>query len=283
MDAIASSIISQFPILSPALDLGSGNGLSSFITAGGAFSLEYDRYKNVDPRGFWENKDIYDTVVEPPKKEWIIQDPKHRIDYALDVKVNLLRQAQALGFYRHAVVADANYPLPLEDRTFQTIFSNMLYWLSSPESSLEEILRVLRPNGRALLCLQDHKFKDCCLSYRWRELNSEVLRLLNRGRSESNLWTISYKELMGLAGTLGFKVIYHTYYLSPLTLKAWDIGLRPLSPVLIKMISKLTAADRLSIKSEWMDILRPFLVELYELDRKSNEQGGYHFVCLEKT
>jgi hypothetical protein len=48
------------------------------------------------------------------------------------------------------------------------------------------------------------------------------------------------------------------------------------------MIKKLTEADRLSIKSEWIHTLRPFLTELYELDGKSNEQGGYHFVCLEK-
>jgi len=78
-------------------------------------------------------------------------------------------------------------------------------------------------------------------------------------------------------------VVSHAYYLSPLTLKAWEIGLRPLSPVLIKMANKLTAADRLAIKAEWMAILRPFLAELYELDRKSPEPGGYHFVCLEKT
>ena len=177
---------------------------------------------------------------------------------------------------------NANNPLPFQDGSFQTVFSNILYWLDSFDASLKEIRRVLRPAGRAFLCLQDHKFKDYCLSYRWRELNSEVLRLLNRGRSESHCWTISYKELLGRAATLGFKVVHHAYYVSPLTLKAWDIGLRPLSPVLIKMVNKLTEADRLSIKSEWIETLRTFLVELYELDRKSNEQGGYDFVCLEK-
>ena len=41
-DALASSVISQIPILSPSLDLGSGNGSFSFITAGGTFSSKYD-------------------------------------------------------------------------------------------------------------------------------------------------------------------------------------------------------------------------------------------------
>jgi hypothetical protein len=48
------------------------------------------------------------------------------------------------------------------------------------------------------------------------------------------------------------------------------------------MVHKLNEGDRLSIKLEWIEVLRPFLNELYELDMKSNEQGGYHFICLEK-
>lgn len=281
-DAIASSIVSQFPIVSPSLDLGAGNGLFSFITAGGTFSPEYDWYRNVDVREFWANKDIYDTFTTPLGEAWIARRPGTSIDCALDAKPNLLRQARALGFYRHVTVANANHPLPFQSGSFQTIFSNILYWLDSFEASLKDIRRVLRPGGRSLLCLQDHKFKEYCASYRWRELNSEALRLLNRRRSESSHWTISYGELMALARSLGFRVVSHASYLSPLTLKAWDIGLRPLSPVLIKMANKLTAADRLAIKAEWMAILRPFLAELFALDRKSSEPGGYHFVCLEK-
>ena len=158
----------------------------------------------------------------------------------------------------------------------------MLYWLRSAELSVKEIHRVLRSGGRCLLSLQDHKFKTHCISYQWRELNSEMLRLLNRGRSESSHWTISYDELNVMTSKVGFKVISHSDYLSPLTLKLWDIGLRPLSPVLIKMVHKLNDVDRLSIKLEWIEILRPLLTELMELERKNSYQGGYHFVCLEK-
>ncbi len=282
-DAIASTAISQFEFLPPSLDLGSGNGIFSFITGGGAFSPEYDWYRNVNPDGFWDNRDIYDTFIEPPRRSWITREPAYRIDCALDAKRNLLKQAEALKFYDRVVVADANLQLPFPDDSFETVFSNILYWLKSAEVSFREIRRVLRSGGRCSLCLQDHKFKEYCISYRWRELNSEVLRLLNRGRSESSLWTISYDELISLTKSLGFKVVAHTYYLSPLTLEAWDIGLRPLSPVLIKMIHKLSEADRLAIKLEWIETLRPFLNELYDMDKNSDRQGGYHFVCLEKT
>lgn len=282
-DAIASTVISQFPFDPPSLDLGSGNGIFSFITAGGVFSPEYDWYRNVDPEGFWENRDIYDTFLLPPKPEWIVKKPSYRIDCALDHKDNLLRQVQPLAFYGKSVVADANLRLPFEEGAFQTIFSNILYWLDSPESSLQEIRRVLRPGGHALLCLQDHRFKEYCASYRWQELDSPILRLLNRGRSESHIWTTSQPELVEMAARLGFTVTSHGSYLSPLTLKTWDIGLRPLSPVLIRMVRNLNEADRLSVKLEWIEILRPFLEELYDVEQKSTEPGGYNFVCLQKV
>ena len=136
-------------------------------------------------------------------------------------------------------MANGNQSLPFQDNSFQTVFSNTLYWLDSSESALKEVWRILRPGRLSLLCFQDHKFKDYCISYRWRERNSEVRRLLNRGRSETYCWTISHPELVILALKLGYTVISHSHYLSPLTLKAWDIRFRPLSPVLIRMVHAL--------------------------------------------
>jgi hypothetical protein len=88
--------------------------------------------------------------------------------------------------------------------------------------------------------------------------------------------------LVALCRLAGFEVISHSYYLSPLTLRVWDIGLRPLSAVLIGMIGRLSGADRAAVKSEWIDTVRPFLLELYDLDQESKEEGGYHCVLLEK-
>src|SRR5438093_1135440 len=179
-DAIASSVISRIEFISPSVDVGAGNGIFSFITAGGAFSLAYDWYRNVDPAGFWQNKDIYDTFEQAPDSSSIVRKPDYTITCALDAKESLLKQAAGLGFYGGTRVAD------------------------------------------------------------------------------------------------------HVTYLSPLTLQAWDIGLRPLSPPLIKMVRLLSESDRAAIKTEWMEVCRPFLAELLTLDARSSGQGGYHFFCLEK-
>ena len=133
------------------------------------------------------------------------------------------------------------------------------------------------------MCLPDHAFMASCASYRWQEQNSELLKRLNGSRREAIRWTTSAAELETLAGQTGFRVVSMTRYLSPLTLKIWDIGLRPVTGVLVKMLQHLREADRLAIKLEWMERVRPFLSELYELDRRDRGHGGFHFVGLEKA
>lgn len=281
-DAVASRVIASQPMIAPALDLGAGNGLFSFITAQGRFSTDYDWYRNVDTRGFWENRDIYDSWNGGPGPDAIVQRPAYMINCAFDHKRNLLAQAAALGFYRSTVAGDANRRLPFGDETFQTVFSNILYWLDEPDHAFREVARVLRPGGRALLCLQDSRFKEYCTSYQWRAEGSELWRLLNRGRDESNRWVVSGDELVERAARAGLRLAERHSYLSPLTLRVWDIGLRPLSAVLIGTIQRLTEKDRREVKAEWIATARPFLEELYALDGRSQEEGGYHFAVLEK-
>lgn len=269
-DAIASAVVSQVAMDPPALDLGCGNGVFSFTTAGGRFSPAYDGYRNGE------------AFVAAPEAGWILQQAGDRMDCGLDANPNLLRHAHALGFYRETVLADANQRLPFPDERFQSVFSNILYWLESAEAALREVRRVLRPGGRAFLCVPDHTFLEQCASYQWQRRHSELLRLVNRRRSESIRWTTSLPELSALAQRQGLTVASQVSYLSPLTLRVWDIGLRPLAPVLMKMVGRLSEADRLAVKQEWIEATRPFLTELYELDRRSNEPGGFHCVSLEK-
>lgn len=281
-DAIASTLISKYDIISPSLDLGCGNGIFSFITAGGSFSIDYDWYINVEPEGFWEDKDIYNVCKISSLKEYILELPKYSFTFGLDHKPNLLAQAKALNLYKNLIEHDANKSLPFEDGQLETVFSNILYWLSEPKSSLKEIYRILDKNGLALLCIPNKKFLEYCFTYRWEEKNSSLLKKLNRGRSENMHWVVDYKEFAGCAKDAGFKVVHHQYYLSRLTLTIWDIGLRPLSAVLIKMANALNPEQRRTIKREWMETVLDFLLTLYEMEINSKEEKGFHFFVLEK-
>lgn len=281
-DTIASTLISKYEVRQPSLDLGCGNGIFSFITAGGNFSIDYDWYINTDVESFWEKKDIYDVCKIDDLRKYIVEKPRYNFTYGLDRKPNLLNQAKALNFYEDLIEYDANLSLPFESEKFKTIFSNILYWLDDPEASLKEIYRILDRNGIALLCIPNTKFFDYCVTYKWKENNSELLRLLNRGRSEDIHWGFSYNDFRILVESIGFKVIGHSYYLFPLTLKIWDIGLRPLSPVLIKMANRLNIEDRRTIKIEWIETVIKFLLPLLKMEKEKEDEGGFHLFILSK-
>lgn len=278
-DTTASSIISQFEIKPPSLDLGCGNGITSFITAGGSFSLDYDWYINADPQGFWENKDIYDVCKVIPFEDYIAERPYYRYTFGLDHKDSLLRQAKALGFYENLIQHDVNLALPFEEGQLKTVFSNILYWLDSPERALREIHRVLDKDGTVLLCLPNRKFLEYCFTYHWEKEDSPLLRKLNRGRSENMHWVVDYKGFCRLVKGIGFRVVHHQYYLSRLTLTMWDIGLRPLSPVLIKMANTLSPETRRAIKREWMETILDFLIPLYERRSTLREKMAFISLC----
>ena len=69
-------------------------------------------------------------------------------------------------------------------------------------------------------------------------------------------------KLMRLAESSGFRVVLHSYVL--------------------KMIHKLTEDERLAIKTEWLETLRPFVHELWNLEMQKIKLGGFHFACLER-
>lgn len=281
-DAVASFHLSKYKIIPPSLDLGCGNGIFSFITAGGRFSIDYDWYINVDESRVKGRSDMYDTCLVNNLKKYITRDPAYKFTFGLDAKVNLLKQASLLGFYDNIIEHDANSRLPFREGQFKSVFSNILYWLKDLDRLLEEVYRILDTGGIALLCLPNVTFYDYCISYQWKNRHSNLLKLLNGGRSESMHWTISYNEFIKKARKAGFKITSHSYYLSSLTLKIWDIGLRPISPALIKMANSLESKKRAVIKREWIDSAIAFLYPLYKLEKMSNAGMGFHFFVLKK-
>ena len=281
-DAIASERTHSIPIVSPSLDLGSGNGLYSFVAAGGAFDADYDWFVHARSRGFSAAKDIYDVAAVQDPARHIRRRPRYRFDHAFDHKKNLLSQAAKLDFYGTLRAGDANGRWPYADGELKTIYCNILYWLNDPRTRFREISRVLARGGRAILCLQHPRFKIMCESYQWRARRSNYLRLLNRGRAETHHWTADDAELRSLAKSAGLKMVHHETYLSAETLKFWDTGLRPLSPALIEMARRLAPADRRAVKKEWMAATLPLLREMLAQDRRDVRPGGYHLAVLEK-
>ncbi len=272
----------------PILDLGCGNGLFSFVRAGGRLGPDFDAFSHVtDTSGFEDNQDIYNQHKAGIEKA-VVTAPRYQIDVGLDQKDGLLAAASGLGLYGELVQGDANETLPFADGRFQTVFSNIVYWLDDQEKVLAEIARVLAPGGRAYLHLPSDTFRDFSfyqsLCVKTGDARWDWLRHLDRGRYDDYKLCRSLDEWSADFAAAGLQVNKAKRYLSKVTLGAWDIGLRPISPYLIEMANAVPAEMRQDIKRRWIEGMMPMLEPLCSLDGELSDAppAGFFLFVLEK-
>lgn len=234
----------DFSVLSPSLDIGCGDGIFSFIRAGGGFDLNYDAFRLIDNLDqFFQNVDVFDTYSKTDKPD-ILNKPSYQIDLGFDHKDNLLSKANQLGLYHATRQGDANESLPFHDNEFNSIFSNIIYWLNKPEQTIKEISRILAPGGTACLMLPNSVFPEYSfynqLFVKTRDPKWQFLEKLDRGRFADNVRQARKEEdWMQIFDACQLEVVSHKRHLSSLCIQMWDIGLRPLFPVLLKMANAI--------------------------------------------
>jgi len=278
-----------FEFRSPSLDLGCGDGIFSFVRAGGRFAETFDAFGAVDNLDkFFENVDVFDAFNDSLTTS-IRRPPQYRIDCGFDHKQNLLRKSELLGLYGELKEGDANRKLPFPDSSFRSVFSNIVYWLEDPKFAVGEIARVLQRCGRACLMLPNSTLPEFSfyhqLYMKSREPQWAFLEKLDRGRFADNIrqarsaaaWEVVFVGA-------GLKVVQRTAHLSKTIVQVWDIGLRPLFPVLHKMARFVTPQELPEIKREWVSILKQFAEPLVAMDKRlaQGKELGFHCFILEK-
>jgi len=265
---------------SDIVEVGIGNGFFTFLLFGGRFAPEFDWFYSVNTQGFWDNEDIFDHDSEISLDRFVTKAPDIRLSLGLDHKQTLLNQAARLGFVDKLVQHDCNQPLPV-GRTYGTAYSNMLYWLRDPIGAMHKIAQALRPGGQLVTVFPNSDFFRYCESYVRKD---PLWKLLNRGRAGHIMWHMDipdFERKIHEAGIFELKLAIR--YLAPLTLRTFDVGLRPLSVPLIKMANSLTPEKRREIKSEWCDTLEQFAEPLLMNELEfSAATGGYNLVVLSK-
>lgn len=282
-------VMQAFEMRSPSLDLGCGDGVFSFIRAGGEFDRSFDAFRSVSQLDqFFKNVDIFDSYDENLSSA-VTEPPKYQIDVGFDHKLNLLKKAGQLGLYGALKQGDANLPLPFRDASFNSIFSNIVYWLDSPQFVISEISRILKPGGIACLMLPNITFPQFSfynqLYVKDGDTRWKFLEMLDRGRFADNIRQAkSLREWQTMFDQSGLKIERHHSHLSKLTIQAWDIGLRPLFPVLLEMSNALPPEKFISIKNKWMQTMMAFIEPLIKIDREipGNEQPAFHCFELRK-
>jgi len=282
--------MSQFEFTSPSCDIGCGDGMFSFLRAGGSVSNQFDAFRvisNLDK--FFENVDIYDAYEKNDDSSIVIAPPGYQIDVAFDHKENLLKKAMWLNLYSEFKVGDANQSLPFPNESFNSLFSNIVYWLDNPELVMKEIARILRPGGRGCFMLPNRSLPDFSfynqLYLKTGEKKWRFLEKLDRGRFSDNIRQArSGGEWELLFRNANLQVVNHKTYLSKTAIQIWDIGLRPLSPLLKKMADSISSRNYADIKSEWIDTIRLFIEPIIDMDDELGQgaEPAFHCYILEK-
>lgn len=278
----------DFQFASPSLDLGCGDGNFSFLRAGGTFVDSFDAFKQVGNLDkFFENVDVYDYYVPQAEARvsQVCNPPSYMIDVGLDHKVSLINKAKELNLYRQLVEADANQKLPFEDESFQTVFSNIIYWLNDPAAVFQEIYRVLRKDGVCCVMLPSMVYLDSSFYYslyvKGARKEFEFLNMIDRGRVTDNLKIVNtyegWKEIIEAAGLKIEKCIPH---LSKAMLQMSDIGLRPLFPLLKKMTAQIEESALSEIKKEWVELFEKLGSPIVENDKLFAKGTDFGFFCF---
>ena len=290
--SIDIEVMKDFEICGNSLDLGCGDGVFSYIRGGGKFDISFDDYQSIgNLEKYYDNEDIHDVFLEgySPK---INRKPNYLFSTALDHKKNLLLKAKKLNFHQDYILHDANKDLPFEDHTFDSIFSNILYWLDDIQKSINEISRVLKTGGQVALMLPNKTMSEFSfynnLYVKTQDIRYKFLEKLDRGRNSSNIKVSkSYKEWRSIFDNSGLKVLEHKTHLSKTTIQIWDVGLRPIFPVIYKLVNAVDDSDKLiTVKKEWIELFMNYLKPLYDLELSGLiDQGvekGFHYFVLEK-
>jgi SAM-dependent methyltransferase len=290
--AIDIEMMKEFEIKGTSLDLGCGDGVLSFIRAGGRFNSSFDDYQSIGHLDkFYENVDVHDIFVSGYEPK-ITKKPLYNFSFALDHKENLLKKAEKLEFYNNFITHDANQSLPFESNTFDSVFSNIVYWLDDPQKSMNEISRVLNRGGKVALMLPNKTMPEFSfynqLYVKDNNKDFEFLKYIDRGRYSSNIkLSKDFDEWKQIIDNSGLKIVEHKTHLSKTVMQIWDIGLRPLFPVLLKLVNAIENKEELlNIKKEWIEIFMKFLEPIFELEMKNklnqNEEKAFHYFVLEK-
>ena len=252
-------------ITQPSLDLSCGDGILSFLLAGGDFAYDFDIFQgtsNID--GFYDDVDIYNAAPEEYAPT-VTKRPSYNITVGTDWKENLLDKAAKLDFYDELVEHDNNDPLPFDDGRFQTVYTNSAYWVENIDLHLREIRRVMADGGKGIIQLKTthvNEFLELLRTQYAEYIGDNLVDIIDRGRSENKKHLHDDDGWVRRIEDAGLRVVDQYMPVTFVHMRLWDIGLRPISPHMIQTSNCLSDSQRAGIKrnwiDSWVDLLEPF-------------------------
>lgn len=267
----------------PIIDLGCGDGTFAFTLFNGKTNSLFDVYKTIsDTSGFYRGDDIHTKhqIIKPK----IIKKPNKKIQVGLDWKKSLLEKASTLKIYQKILQHDLCTPLPLKNNVFDTVFSNVFYWVDDIDTLLMEASRITKNQGKIILILPDSEFKKNLIYNLYKKKGHEWANFLDRGIYQNiskNCFTSQKWEK--IFSNCGLAIDTHYNYLSPNLVKLWNLVSRPLSPYFIELANQVGPNKRKQIKSRVIKEMKPLLISILKEEiQLINEKNCFHLFVLNK-
>jgi SAM-dependent methyltransferase len=253
-----------------AADYACGDGVNTFFKSGGRFDESFDLFgAAVRPESAQEivakKIDVFDHYDESYAPE-IVKRPETRFTYGTDYKTNLLSKAAKLDYYENLIEADLANDTNIPEESLDIVYCNSLYWIPQSDVAVTHMYKKLKPGGLAVFDVMTTHRKGLRYQHLLPSLPNPWQELMNRGRDGNNPGIRSAREWRRVFEANGVAKVEDERDIFPAAIAyAWNIGLRPLFPVLNRMAQSINPENRQSIKQEWIeiwtDLLMPLLLE----------------------
>lgn len=280
---LRSGALDAVPIRSPSVDLSCGDGVFSFLHAGGRLAPDFDVFGCVADldRVTGAYADMFDAV-DAGYQPKVLTAPPYEFDCGTDCKRSLLDKAARLSFYHRLIEHDSNGPLPFDSGEFETVYCNAAYWVERVEDFLAELRRITAAGGSVILQVKLDGIRRCTLDRHRDALGRRWLDIINRGRFETwpslcdrETWQRRFDEA-------GLEVLAAMPFVTRTHAHVWDVGLRPIAPLLVRTMNSIHAHLRREIKRDWVDLfctlLEPFCDPELDLFDEAEEAVEIQYV-----
>lgn len=281
---LRSMTLEKYPFSAPAIDISCGDGIFTFITMGGQFDLDFDMFLDVAnlDKVRTENKDMFNSYNQKLYNPIVIKRPLHKIEYGTDLMQNTLNKAEKLGVYKKCLLHDSNKKMPFDDNSFMTVYSNSLYYVKNVDAHLKDVKRIVKSEGKVLFHVKTDKMIDYTLGHYAPFLGKKAAKIINRGRLETYKTLKSFEWWKKAFEKSGFEIVNTDGFMGKIHSYAWDVGLRPIAPFLVKMANNLDKKQRKSLKKEWMECWLDLLTPLINIKPKTSEECAEFLFVLKK-
>lgn len=251
-----------------AADFACGDGVNSFFKCGGRFAPEFDLFGGaVHPATSREivsqGIDVFAHATDNYQPQ-VRQRPDVGYRWGTDHKPSLLAKAKPLGFYRDLLEADLREPAAIPAESLDLAYCNSLYWVPDVAAAFGHIVDKVRPGGRLVMDVMTDRRSALSFDQLLPAMPQAWRDLMNRGRQHNNPGILSQAGWEVLFGSDRRVEIAECHDIFPTSIAhIWNVGLRPLFPVLNRMAGAIAMEQRADIKREWVetfaDLFEPVL------------------------